>query len=160
MSASSHCDSLIQIRERTRSSRSGFRTRDFHLAVCLQHGSTTAYATYTSVKEALTRNIQSTYKNGFEVADSLESMKVYDWDAVEPKRPISTIKEEDQRKVHQEGLDMQLSIKAFRGRLWHSGLRLGEIWTPYEVQTLARKSRLRAKNVATTSGKRSNWTFS
>ena len=42
------------------------------------HGSTTAYATYTSVKEALTRNIQSTYKNGFEVADSLETMKVYD----------------------------------------------------------------------------------
>ena len=38
---------------------------------------------------------------------SLESMKVYDWDAVAPQRPISTIKEEDQRKVHQEGLDMQ-----------------------------------------------------
>ena len=29
------------------------------------HGSTTAYATYTSAKEVLTRNIQSTYKNGF-----------------------------------------------------------------------------------------------
>ena len=34
-------------------------------------------------------------------------MKAYDWDAVELKRPISTIKDEDQRKVHQEGLDMQ-----------------------------------------------------
>ena len=48
------------------------------------HGSTTAYATYPSVKEALIRHIQSTYENGFEVAESLENMKVYDWDAVEP----------------------------------------------------------------------------
>ena len=69
------------------------------------HGSTTAYATYTSVKEALTRNIQrSTYKIGFEFADRLETMKVYDWDAVAPQRPISTIQDEDQRKVHQEGV--------------------------------------------------------
>ena len=34
-------------------------------------------------------------------------MKVYEWDAVAPQRPISTVKEEDTRKVHQEGLDMQ-----------------------------------------------------
>ena len=40
------------------------------------HGSTTAYATYTSVKEALIRHIQSTYKNGFEVAESLENMQL------------------------------------------------------------------------------------
>ena len=71
------------------------------------HGSTTSHATYTSVKEALTRNIQSTYKIGFEVTESLETMKEYDWDAIAPKRPISTIKEEDARKIHQEGLDRQ-----------------------------------------------------
>ena len=32
---------------------------------------------------------------------------MYDWDAVAPQRQISTTKEEDQRKVHQEGLGMQ-----------------------------------------------------
>ena len=53
------------------------------------------------------RHIQSTYKNGFEVAESLENMKVCDWDAVEPKRTLSTETNADKNKIEQEGLDMK-----------------------------------------------------
>ena len=34
-------------------------------------------------------------------------MKLYDWDAVEPKRQLSTETDADKKKIEQEGLDMK-----------------------------------------------------
>ena len=81
------------------------KTKPLELKFAPQSGRTIT-ATYASVKEAVIQHIQKTYKNGFDVAQSLEDMQLIDLDKEKPIRQISTESEATAKAIEQDGFNI------------------------------------------------------
>jgi hypothetical protein len=65
------------------------------------------YASYATVKDHIVQQIQKTFENGDDVAQSLEEMELININAFEPKREISTEKDDTEREMLQKGMDIK-----------------------------------------------------
>ena len=71
-------------------------------------------ATYATVKEAVIKVIQKTYKSRIDVAKSLKNMQLIDLTAKEPKRDMLTKADNNAKSIEQAGLDIKYQEKLRR----------------------------------------------
>ncbi|HET7638102.1 MAG TPA: C2HC-type zinc finger protein, partial [Ktedonobacteraceae bacterium] len=64
-------------------------------------------ATYATVKDTIIQYIQKTFKDGFDVAQSLKDGAVYDLAKHEPEREISTLTDQPNAQLEQSGFDIK-----------------------------------------------------
>ena len=78
-----------------------------------QTGGNFVHRTFATVKEHLVQQIQKTYKNGGDIAESLNKEEKIDLDKFEPTRTLSkktAAGEETERVIEQEGLDIKYKV--------------------------------------------------
>ncbi len=64
-------------------------------------------ATYATVKEAIVQHIQKNFKDGQDVAESIEKGVLYDLSSVEPTRTLSALEDPAKAAIEQSGLDIK-----------------------------------------------------
>ena len=64
-------------------------------------------ATYATVKEAIIQQIQKTFKDGNDIAQSLKQGEVFDLSEEEPTRQLSNATDMNQAMMEQNGLDIK-----------------------------------------------------
>ena len=78
-----------------------------------QTGGNFVHRTFATVKDHVVQQIQKTYKNGGDIAESLNKEEKIDLDKFEPTRTLSkktAAGEETERVIEQEGLDIKYKV--------------------------------------------------
>ena len=73
-------------------------------------GSQQQSITYNTVKDHIIQHVQKTYKNGVDIADSLENEEMKDLGPMRPTRNISELMATTSREVEQEGFDIEFQV--------------------------------------------------
>ena len=73
-------------------------------------GSQQQSITYDTVKDHITQYVQKTYKYGIDIAESLDKEERKDLTTLIPRRKVSVKTEEAEKKVEQEGFDIEFKI--------------------------------------------------
>ena len=73
-------------------------------------GSQSQSVTYDSVKDHIVQYVQKTYKNGLDIAESLDKEVWKDLTTLAPVRTVSTEIDPDARQVEQDGFDILFKV--------------------------------------------------
>ena len=73
-------------------------------------GSQQQSITYDTVKDVIVQQVQKTYKNGVDIADSLENEEMKDLGPMRPTRSVSTLTDKTAREIEQEGFDIEFRV--------------------------------------------------
>ena len=69
-------------------------------------GSQQQSVTHETVKDHIIQYVQKNYKNGIDIAESLESESMKDMSKLSPTRKVSEASTEEEKKIEQEGFDI------------------------------------------------------
>ena len=67
-------------------------------------------ATFDTIKQNIIQNVQRTYKNGLDIAQSLKNETIIDLEAMKPARKISGATDTSTRQVQQECMDIEYKV--------------------------------------------------
>ena len=74
-------------------------------------GSQQQSVTYDTVKDHIVQYVQKTYKNGIDIAESLEKESMKDLTTMSPTRQVSSKTDADEKKVEQDGYDIVYKVE-------------------------------------------------
>ena len=74
-------------------------------------GSQQQSVTYDTVKDHIIQYVQKTYKNGIDIAESLEKEVLKDLTPLEPTRKISVNADAAAKQLEQDGFDIEFKVK-------------------------------------------------
>jgi len=92
--------------------KAGFKPHDRDLKFYPQGAANDAKggATFDTIKQHIVQQVQRTYKNGIDIAQTLKTEVMVDLDVIEPVRKISTKNDAVQRHAEQEGFDIKYKM--------------------------------------------------
>ena len=86
-------------------------TRDPKEIKFYPHGSGAQQSiTFDTVKDHIVQQVQKNYKNGIDIAESLEDETMKDLSSMKPTRILSTETEATARAIEQEGYDIEYKV--------------------------------------------------
>ena len=74
-------------------------------------GSQQQNVTFDTIKDHIIQQVQKTYKNGVDIAESLDKETKKDLKTLKPARAVSTATDATMKKIEQEGFDIEYKVQ-------------------------------------------------